>query len=198
MRWKLWGPTNLNTGHDSLLSTEISIQRHYESSRHIRPASSRLIDTGLHGAVWEVPLPDREPVYMRLDRSHDDSCFAVHVDTELFYYYWLLTSRRTSYHNCPPRQKMQQDRKYNQAVEGFDQGRNNPVPLAQPHLHIREGLVSLAFTNGITRSMWLIANRAGSFPVEVSSLAQAQLFHNILGTDEAPVELQGRSLLFFS
>jgi len=195
MHWKFW-ERGRDTQHDDLLSSEITLQRHYESSRKNPPASSRLIDTGLHGAIWEVPIPDREPVYMRLDRSADETSYAVHVDTELFYYYWLLTSRRTSYHKCPPRQKMPLDRKYDQAVEGFDAGRKSPVPLARPHLHIREGLVSLLFTNGLTRSMWLIANRAPSFPVEVSSLVEAQLFQHILGTNEPPIELQDRSGLF--
>lgn len=77
------------------------------------------------------------------------------------------------------------DYKFHYAEKGFSHGITNPVPLAYVHCYltdVRENFISglskflfgkdskkkipyCAFTNGITRTIWLLANGAECFPV---------------------------------
>jgi hypothetical protein len=60
------------------------------------------------------------------------------------------------------------DYKFDQATRGFSFGLVNPVPLASPVCQYHESVGAyIGFDNGITRTIWLLANGAKSFPVEV-------------------------------
>jgi len=72
------------------------------------------------------------------------------------------------------------DYKYKDAGIGFSEGKENPVPLAEIDFETRPNnrflsALSLkqseyvSFTNGVTRTIWLLCNGADSFPVEVSA-----------------------------
>jgi hypothetical protein len=56
------------------------------------------------------------------------------------------------------------DRKYQHAVDGFAEGQGNPVPLSV--IQASSSPSGISFINGITRTMWLIANGFTVFPVE--------------------------------
>jgi hypothetical protein len=80
------------------------------------------------------------------------------------------------------------DYKFDHAVDGFSHGEKNPVPLANVScLMARERIATMkrrwifferkvserkdkfpyvAFTNGVTRTIWLAAHHAKCFPVE--------------------------------
>lgn len=88
------------------------------------------------------------------------------------------------------------DYKYHHAEKGFSQGIDNPVPLAEVNFESEGGIDTIwsrmfnskqpkghvSFTNGITRTIWLLCNGATSFPVEVSS-ANAQKLSKVAGVD---------------
>jgi len=71
------------------------------------------------------------------------------------------------------------DYKFFRAEKGFSHGYQNPVPLAlcDAHYVIEKGLPVLrtGFTDGVTRTIWLMANGAESFPVSVSSESDARV-----------------------
>lgn len=78
--------------------------------------------------------------------------------------------------------------KFHYAENGFLHGRDNPVPLAWcgAHYVLERGLPVLrtSFTDGITRTIWLLANGAESFPVSVASEKSARLLHRGAGDRE--------------
>ncbi|MDF7788471.1 hypothetical protein P4910_23775 [Pantoea stewartii] len=77
------------------------------------------------------------------------------------------------------------DYKFLRAEKGFLQGIHNPVPLAlcDAHYEIEGGLPVLhtGFTDGLTRTIWLLANGAESFPVSVTSEESARLLYRGAG-----------------
>ncbi|MRD74146.1 hypothetical protein GH865_12945 [Rhodocyclus tenuis] len=86
------------------------------------------------------------------------------------------------------------DRKYSDAVKGFSHGRENPVPLADvsygkairtsvTYKFLRFGrserqeeVEYVAFTNGITRTIWLLTNGCMAFPVMCGISCARELF----------------------
>jgi len=78
---------------------------------------------------------------------------------------------------------MVRDRKFAGAEEGFRVSQSNPVPLAEVGFSDREGR-AVGFTNGITRTMWLLVQGASSFPVECST-AEAARMAALVGADGA-------------
>jgi len=135
-------------------------------------------------AVWRVPVPGQPDRYISASAGHaGDETFAVHVDADAFYLAWLRSDEQ-----CVVRAQMPRDYKYAYAVDGFAQGSANPVPLADVGAWNDErGRTHIGFTNGITRSFWLIANRAPSFPVQVYGRESAELLHRTAGTTQGPV-----------
>ncbi|OCJ32637.1 hypothetical protein [Serratia sp. 14-2641] len=91
------------------------------------------------------------------------------------------------------------DRKFHEAEKGFSHGAGNPVPLADPHCRfiLERGLPvpALSFTNGITRTIWLLANGAERLPVHTYNHRDAQLLQRGIGhRSTSPVAVQ---TLFF-
>ncbi|WP_446751597.1 plasmid fertility inhibition factor family protein [Variovorax sp. S12S4] len=102
------------------------------------------------------------------------------------------------------------DYKFGLAAKGFALGVENPVPLAtvgcrfNTNEHFLADLLSridprrqpaspvVTFTNGITRTLWLLTNGASSFPVECSR-DDSQLLANCCGLPGAPPKAPLRS-----
>jgi hypothetical protein len=63
---------------------------------------------------------------------------------------------------------MTRDYKFHHAENGFSRGLGDPVPLAELGSGRYPGR-SVDFSNGVTRTIWLIANEASFFPVLVRS-----------------------------
>lgn len=103
--------------------------------------------------------------------------------------------------------------KYPRAAEGFARGYTDPVPLAYAHCCEVQACITLprriakslgfgrfvggiqhthyvAFTNGITRTIWLLVNGAKSFPVWTDKEG-AQRLHEHAGVDGLPVLTAG-------
>jgi hypothetical protein len=139
---------------------------------------------GHERVVWRVPVLGQADRYMSASASHIGSeMFAVHVDADAFYLAWLRSDDQ-----CVLRSQMPCDYKYAYAVDGFAQGSSNPVPLADVGAWNDErGRTHIGFTNGITRSFWLIANGAPSFPVQVYGRASAEVLHRTAGTAQGPI-----------
>ena len=86
------------------------------------------------------------------------------------------------------------DYKYSHAVEGFSHGRENPVPLADVsygaairtsvsykflrfgRTERQEQIEYVAFTNGITRTIWLLTHGCAAFPVKCGMSSARELF----------------------
>lgn len=82
------------------------------------------------------------------------------------------------------------DRKFGDAQTGFAHGRDNPVPIAVIGVHDTPhagGPGSVAFINGITRTIWLLANGAKAFPIECQ-VSEADLLHRTAGCTSWPFQ----------
>ncbi|ELM8940453.1 hypothetical protein Q2R95_004367 [Escherichia coli] len=156
-----------------------------------RPAPAELVQVDAREAVWRVPVPGQADRFMSAKPGAiNDEMFVVRVDTEAFYRAWLRSSstgRETRSDNCLLRSEMPQDYKFKHAVQGFAHGRENPVPLAFAGAHQERDRVDIGFSNGVTRSFWLIANKAPSFPIQVHGRESAELLNKVCGLDPTPL-----------
>jgi hypothetical protein len=138
-------------------------------------------------ASFVVPVPDRAPVHMSFAlRAHmNDHSAVVMVQAERFLELWRnepnSIHREQSFGTA---ETWRRDYKFHHAEDGFSHGQGNPVPLAYVSFGIeprvdesyrflwfgrstREVQVPyVGFTNGVTRTIWLLANQCAAFPVE--------------------------------
>lgn len=141
-------------------------------------------------AIWRVRVPDQEDKFVCLKNSqNDDNWFVVMVDANKFYRTWLQRRDAFGRHGlCVLRQKMHSDYKFKWAIEGFSHGVKNPVPLANCNGHMGEdGIIYLNFNDGVTRTFWLLANRAESFPIKTYGETLARYIHCAAGIGDGPV-----------
>ncbi|CAE6958610.1 hypothetical protein R70211_06768 [Paraburkholderia domus] len=141
--------------------------------------------TGGRYAVFKVPT-NLGDVFMKIAR--DESTAVVEVDAERFLDLWRgpLSSHCEVAHGTVD--TWPSDYKFADAEEGFSEGEWNPVPLAlvscatgheynlvesRSLFGLRKRLQSvqgkqhdqLSFTNGVTRTIWLLTAGAKAFPV---------------------------------
>lgn len=154
------------------------------------PTPEMLENTG-YRAVWSIPLRDGGEAFVSASRYpyNNDETYVVEVDADRFYYHWLKSTMESG-GDCVPVEKMPEDRKYRHAEDGFAEGRENPVPLAEVNAYELFGKDYVGFSNGVTRSFWLIAHGAKSFPVEVHGQESAQRLHQLAGVGEGPKTLE--------
>ncbi len=142
-------------------------------------------------AIYRIETEQRGRVFMRVDRSNyfNDERAVVVVDASRFLSAWradcgpawlravhaavdpitrALNQRSPKRDRWLPylsRKSWLRDYKFQEAVEGFAQGAENPVPLAK--IGLSWGTPgAVVFRDGITRTLWLLANGASAFPVE--------------------------------
>jgi hypothetical protein len=111
-------------------------------------------------------------VYMSISPTpyENDERFVVIVNAKDFYEDFI--GRRIhipSFHFIPSNYEY---KKLLDAQNGFSHGESNPVPLAE--VSCWNGCIS--FTNGITRTKWLVMNEAACFPVECSKNSARSLY----------------------
>lgn len=152
--------------------------------------------TFLHGstltAIYRVETGLQGPVFMRVDRSNymNDKRAVVIVDAARFLKAWragagrawlgylhaAIDPVRRRWFDGPGRDQWlpylslaawRSDYKFHHAQEGFSQCAASPVPLARVGIGFAPD--SVGFSNGITRTLWLLANGAIAFPVECSA-----------------------------
>ncbi|GAA0432264.1 plasmid fertility inhibition factor family protein [Massilia aurea] len=157
-------------------------------------------------AVFRIPTQTLGDVFMRAERPNYDADrkAVVEVDAVRFLNLWRQphSSHREIALGDPG--TWSSDYKYRWADDGFSKGAENPVPLAEVNCGHAEhdltevrrrfflfteevviaprGLPWLSFTNGITRTIWLLANGAPVFPVECS-LDHAQELQRLAGVE---------------
>ncbi len=156
-------------------------------------------------AIFRVPTRDRGDVFMRIGRTNyeNDRRAVVEVDAEKFLDLW----RRDPYgaHADVSRGNLAtwiKDRKFSGAEDGFADGVRNPVPLADVccEMHIaqmplyrsrfllfrnrvgyeRDDIAHVSFTDGITRTIWLLTHGARVFPV-MCRASDAPLLQQLAG-----------------
>ena len=142
--------------------------------------------------VFTVPLPNRSPVFMstRITDYNADRSGVVIVDAAKFLELWRnepYSIHRAEANGNP--QTWPNDRKYGDAVKGFSFGHENPVPLAEISHSIsdRDGekFHYVSFTNGITRTIWLLSNGCTAFPVECE-MPGARELHKVAAAQNTP------------
>lgn len=74
------------------------------------------------------------------------------------------------------------DYKFKDAHAGFTSGATNPVPLA--YVGLGFSAKSIAFTNGVTRTLWLLSHDASAFPVSCST-DEADTIQQLVGVSWA-------------
>lgn len=156
-------------------------------------------------ATFAVPTRDRGDVYMSIDRTNymNDERTVVVVDAKKFLELWKadpygLHSKLA--HGSPSTWPL--DYKFKHAVDGFSHGSSNPVPLADVScdIHIKttpiytrnflffkkhvgdhtESIPNVGFTNGVTRTIWLLYHGATYFPV-LTRRSSADLLNKLAG-----------------
>lgn len=120
-------------------------------------------------AIFEVPLQGDQKVYMSIARTNfqnDDRCIVV-VNAAKFLALWR--KEPCSIHleqSMGTPETWIKDKKYPDAITGFSYGIKNPVPVPDVVCNDNNGFEYVAFTNGVTRTIWLLSHKAEYFPVE--------------------------------
>lgn len=136
--------------------------------------------------VWRLPVPNHPDAFMTASNA-EQSDFVVYVNGLAFYRAWLALGVRDS-QACPLRQDMPKDRKFSWSAAHFAQGLENPVPLADVSPTTIPGHFAVCFTDGMTRSMWLLAHEVAVFPVLSRDEASAVMLAKHVGVTE-PIEV---------
>jgi hypothetical protein len=155
-------------------------------------------------AIFRVPTERRGDAYLRVDRSNyeNEMRAVVEVDAARFLDLWRQpnSGRKDVAHGTPS--TWPDHNKFQDAEDGFKEGEENPVPLAEVYCFMKElerkawlkqlsllrkffnvessTVPVLGFTNGVTRTIWLLTAGATVFPVECSK-RQAPLLHELAG-----------------
>ena len=158
-----------------------------------RPKQSQLMLAGNREPIWRINTPRRD-VFMSLPIWARDDDLVVHVHSLPFHRAWLA-SGLTFPDSCPLQADLTKDRKYPLAEDGFAGGELLPVPIADVSLwpDLNGGI--LRFSDGVTRTLWLIANEAETFPVLCSDRESADTLSKIAGIG-SPISVGSLNLLF--
>lgn len=135
----------------------------------------QVVELTYRRCVWKIQA-DKD-AYMCVERTpfHNDRRYIVVVEGAKFYQLW----RRSPLPVVQVRNLMTLDYKYRALDENFGNSASSPIPLAQVSCYPRDGRDGVYFTDGLTRTLWLLANHAKAFPVllhdEGSSLELCRL-----------------------
>ncbi|MCA7888881.1 hypothetical protein LGM58_37515 [Burkholderia contaminans] len=140
-------------------------------------------------AVFCIPTRDHGEVWMRISEGCTNQA-VVEVDAQRFLAAWRQAGSGYPEIAHQTIDGWRRDYKFDEARKGFDEGWSNPVPLAYvtawaPAMDAPPGI---SFTNGITRTIWLLAARAERFPVSCSA-GDATLLHQLVGADDTEPHL---------
>lgn len=182
----------------------VEVINQYDMNTYFRQAEQ----FGHRTIIFRVPTSSRGEVYMCVTRTPylNEKRAVVEVDAQRFLTLW----RQNPYgHDAEISQGdptlWKSDSKFSSAEKGFAQGYDNPVPLAEVSCSIHKhktpvysrrwfGLKQLthyderafgyvALTDGITRTIWLLAYGAPYFPVEcdIEDAPHLQRFAGLAG-----------------
>lgn len=160
--------------------------------------------------IFTVPLPGQPPVYMsRKVHQFSDEYAVVIVDQAKFVQLWrnepCSIHKREANGNS---QTWRNDYKFDRAALGFSFGRSNPVPLAEvshgtgkrtkttPRFfgfgreHHEEDFHYAAIGNGVTRTIWLLAQACEAIPV-CCEMPGARELHRLAAVPGTPFHTVG-------
>ncbi|WP_447876419.1 plasmid fertility inhibition factor family protein [Serratia fonticola] len=142
---------------------------------------------GTHGersCLFEITLATGRTVWMSQTLSERSDYWLVLVEKRPFLQAWARAHQKR-YLAVGDETIWRQDSKFSSAEDGFSDGRENPVPLAEcgGDYLVEGGLPALwlRIENGMTRTIWLLANGVERFPIKVSTAKTAQLIHRGAG-----------------
>ena len=129
-------------------------------------------DFGRQISLFKFRLKDRF-VYMKVEnhflgeRELGGSDKVIIINSKKFLELWKNDPRNSESHLALGNETTwRNDYKFHRAEKGFSFGISNPVPLAYVHCYFSDVQIPYcSFTDGITRTIWLLANGAECFPV---------------------------------
>lgn len=133
-----------------------------------------------HGPIWRLKVPGKADAFMCLPIYAGSNYRVVYVHGTAFYRAWLASGVR-HYQSCHLRRDMPNDRKFKDAVSGFAEGSENPVPIAEVVPWSLDGRLLVRFNDGMTRSFWLLANHVPAFPVLCAGQHEALMLAEAVG-----------------
>ncbi|WP_138956507.1 plasmid fertility inhibition factor family protein [Vibrio ichthyoenteri] len=136
---------------------------------------------GYDYAVFHIPINDGM-VYMkqRLQPSDEDCYFVIFVDRYRFESVWFKGGSGVAPELARGNEKAwRKDYKFHHAERGFSHGIENPVPLAV--MQANYDYPRVGFTDGITRTVWLLANGAKNFPLFAFNKKTAEYLYKYIG-----------------
>jgi len=170
--------------HLKLLRQYLRVQQELKRYNDAPPVATKplpkIISNHKRGVVWQIPVPDQSDVFMCLPIYAGERYFVVYVSGIDFYRAWLATGIGDS-QSCRLKRDMPNDYKFHHAVSGFSHGYDNPVPIADVAPSMYGGKLRIWFTDGITRTFWLLANDVPNFPVMCNGWEAAKLLSDSIG-----------------
>lgn len=186
-------------GYNLLISDEVN-KIETDIKLRNKPVPPELIELSSSRALWRISLKNSDDKFMTFTRTNhiSDDDYIVYLDTELFYLTCLnlaLSSKKLHYtleYVCKIRKDLPKDYKYSEAEGAFAHDIKHPVSLADmtAGLDFRDNNLFIAFTNGITRTIWLINNYAFSFPIYTRGLESANYLNDIAGLTNNPLQIE--------
>ncbi len=121
-----------------------------------------------NNVVIELVNAQGKIVYMQFPQRVVSDSLLAFVEVDILRRLWSRNQwdKRSHYANACE-DVLRQDYKFHYAEEGFSHGKCNPVPVARIGILYFEDLPYVGFSNGITRTIWLIANDFKIIPFEV-------------------------------
>lgn len=140
--------------------------------------------------VWEVPTARAGPVYMDVSVTphQNERRYIVIVEARAFYALWKLSKGKSwGFDHLPAEPgEFPNMRKWEDQAQCWVHGRANPVPLATVGCSVRHG-TGLGFSDGMTRTSWLLHHGASAFPVMAYEKESAHELNSLAGAGLAPV-----------
>ena len=134
--------------------------------------------------VWRLPVPGKPDAFMAITAGHaDHDLFVVPVRAAAFHRAWLAGGLQSDERpdGCRLRNELATDNKYRHAAVCFADSAKNAVGLPRVGVEHERGRTGVRFTDGITRTFWLLANQVAAFPVVVAGPESAAALAKVAG-----------------
>lgn len=158
--------------------------------------------------IYDVSLPNRKNVHMTLNKMFsDDERFILFVDAKKFAALWASDPRESDVSRLVRAgvEAWKKDYKYEDAEMGFSKGTSDPVPVVCVHRVVfkapeltfwqrlfnvpkEEDSEFVTLNDGVTRTIWLLANDAPMIPIECDHGVASRLW-DLIGYPEHPPQL---------